>query len=96
MENFTRDPMHQADIPQHLNTMLQTQGIAERAQKARAFDMIRWSLMLSDFIRRRSARIIAKKYIAYFYRPGGKWFKKFILQYNEYGLNSFTLGNGHA
>jgi hypothetical protein len=72
---FRSAPIRLVHLPACLQRMTTTQSLFLR-EEVEVRDIVEWSLGLSAFIRRRSARLIQRRWLECFYRPDGAWFRK--------------------
>ena len=79
LKAFEAQPLSNARVPQYLQTMIQTQSIAENT----FITIPTRSLRLSKFIERRAAQCISRHVLHYLYKPGG-WFTKKIVPFVSY------------
>ena len=81
---FRQAPARLNSVPGHVETLVRTQAIAERANVPDA--LIGWCLRLSEFVRRRAARVLTHRFLLFLYRPDGAWFQRTSRRYVEEGF----------
>ena len=88
LRRFRQAPARLNSVPGHVDTLVRTQAIAERAVVPDA--LIGWCLRLSEFVRRRAARVLTRHFLLFLYRPDGAWFQRTAWRYAEEGFFSIS------
>lgn len=84
---YKRQPTDNIYVPYFIHTMITTQKRLFRSNDEidpPLRDTIYWALRVSDFIRRRSASLIARRFIEWFYKPNGLFVQKSARKWNDH------------